>query len=83
MSAPLVAEGLTLVWGLAVGFLRAGLMLAPWYLELVLIPLVGGAWSLGGFRGRCVPEGCLGSLFTEGWFCDPTWIVVWPGASQC
>ena len=29
-----------------------------------------------------MPEGSLGSLFTEGWCCDPTWIVVCPGASQ-
>ena len=27
-------------------------------------------------------RGSLGSLFTEGWGCDPTWIVVCPGASQ-
>ena len=29
-----------------------------------------------------MPEGSLGSLFTEGWGCDPTWVVVRPGASQ-
>ena len=29
-----------------------------------------------------MPEGSLGNLFTEGWGCDPTWIVVCPGASQ-
>ena len=29
-----------------------------------------------------MPEGSLGSLFTEGWGCDPTWAVVCPGASQ-
>ena len=29
-----------------------------------------------------MPEGSLGSLFTEEWGCDPTWIVVCPGASQ-
>ena len=51
-------------------------------MELILIPLVGGALSLDGIRGSCVPEGALGSLFTEGWDCDPTWIVVCPGASQ-
>ena len=54
-------------------------------------PLVGGANSypsggrtlfLDGIRGSCVPEGSLGSLFTEGWGCDPTWVVVCPGASQ-
>ena len=54
-------------------------------------PLVGGAdsnpsggWGFvsGWDRGGCVLEGSLGSLFTEGWGCDPTWIVVCPGASQ-
>ena len=54
-------------------------------------PLVSGAdsypsggWGLvsGGIRGSCVPEGSLGSLFTEGQSCDPTGIVVCPGASQ-
>ena len=45
-------------------------------------PSGGGALSLHVIRGICVPEGSLGSLFTEGWGCDPTWIVVWPGASQ-
>ena len=29
-----------------------------------------------------MPEGSLGSLFTEGRGCDPTWIVVCPGTSQ-
>ena len=29
-----------------------------------------------------MPEGSLGSLFTKGWGCDPTWVVVCPGASQ-
>ena len=29
-----------------------------------------------------MPEGSLGSLFTEGRGCDPTWVVVCPGASQ-
>ena len=29
-----------------------------------------------------MPEGSLGSLFTDGRDCDPTWIVVCPGASQ-
>ena len=54
-------------------------------------PLVGGAnsnpfdgWDLvsDGIRGSGVPGGFLGSLFTDGWGCDPTWIVVCPGASQ-
>ena len=51
-------------------------------MELILIPLVGGTLSLDGLRGSCVPEGSLGSLFTEDWGCDPTWVVVCPGASQ-
>ena len=58
-------------------------MPAHWYVELILIPLVGGAFSLGEIRGSCVPGVSLGSLFTDGWDCDLTWIVAWPGASQC
>ena len=57
-------------------------MPAHCWVELILIPLVGGAVSLDEVRGSCVPEGSLGSLFTEGRGCDPTWIVVCPGASQ-
>ena len=52
-------------------------------MELIPIPLVGGALSLGEIRDSCVPGGVLGSLFTGGQGCDPTWIVVWPGDSQC
>ena len=52
-----------------------------WQVELIPIPLVGGAFSLDGIRGGCVPGETLGSLFTEGWGCDPTWTVVCPGAS--
>ena len=49
--------------------------------------LVGGADSnpsggWGSISGCCVPEGSLGSLFTEGKGSEPTGIVVWPGASQ-
>ena len=58
-------------------------MPAHWYRELILIPLVGGALSLDGISCGCVPKGSLGSLFTDGWGCDPTWVVVCPGASQC
>ena len=60
-------------------------MPAHCWVELILIPLVGGAVSLDEVRGSCVPEGSLGSLFPEGWgwiVGDPTWIVVYPGASQ-
>ena len=49
---------------------------------LIRIPLAGGALSLGEIRGGCVPHGSLGSLFIDGWDCDPTWIIVWPRASQ-
>ena len=57
---------LKLVQGLAVGFLMGeGLMPAHWYVELMLIPLVGGALSLDGFRGSCVSGGPLGSPFTD------------------
>ena len=51
-------------------------------MELIPIPLVGGALSLDEIRGGSVPGGSLGSLFTEGWGCEPTWTVVCPGASQ-
>ena len=29
-----------------------------------------------------MPRGSLGCLFTDGWGCDPTWVVVCPGAFQ-
>ena len=59
-------------------------MPAHWYVVgLNPIPLVGGALSLGEITGGYVPGGLKGSLFTDGWGCDPTLIVVWPGASQC
>ena len=51
-------------------------------MELVPIPQVGGTLSLSEIRGGCVPEESLGSLFDDGQGCDPTWIVVWPGAFQ-
>ena len=57
-------------------------MPAHWQVELIPIPLVGGALSLGEIRGGCVPWGSLGSLCTDGWGYDPTWIVVCPGAPQ-
>ena len=42
---------------------------------------MGGALSLGEIGGGCVPPGSLGSLFTDGWGCGPTWIIVWPQVS--
>ena len=50
-------------------------------MDLIPIPLVGGALSLGEIRGS-VPGASLSSLFTDGWGYDLTWIVVCPGASQ-
>ena len=38
--------------------------------------------SLGEVRGSCVSGGSLGSLFTDGRGCDPTWVVVCHVASQ-
>ena len=46
------------------------------WVELIPIPLVGGAFSLGDIRGGCVPGGSLGRFFTDAWVCDPTWIVL-------
>ena len=56
-------------------------MPAHWKVGLIPIPLVGGALFLGEIRCSCVPGVSLGSLFTEEWVCDPTWIVC-PRASQ-
>ena len=52
-------------------------------MELIPNHLEDGPFCLGEIRGDCMPGGSLGSLFTGGRGCDPTWIVVWPGASQC
>ena len=52
-------------------------------MELIPIPLVGMSLSLGEIRGAVRLGGSLGSFFTDWWGCDPTWIDVWPGASQC
>ena len=57
----------------------------PAHLQVGLIPisLVGGALSLGEIKGSFMPGGSLGSLFTDGWGCDLTWSIVWPGAFHC
>ena len=57
-------------------------MPAHWQVGLIPIPLVCGAFSLCEVKWVCVPGGLLGSLFIDGHGRDPTWIVVWPGASQ-
>ena len=48
MSAPLVAE-------VASGFLIGGTGACPRQVELILIPLMDGALSLGMIKGSCVP----------------------------
>ena len=60
MSVPLVAEVGKVV---AVGFLRERLVPAHWYVELILIPLLGGALSPGEIRGCCVPGGVFRQPF--------------------
>ena len=51
-------------------------------MELILIPLVGGALFTSVIRGGCVPRSNLGCLIVDGWGCVPTLFAVWPGASQ-
>ena len=52
--------------------------------ELMSIPLVGVPFLWVRLEvAVCLGAGSLGNLFTDVWGCDPTWIVVWPGASQC
>ena len=69
-----------LIWGLAVGLLMGGTGACTW---------AGGADSYAS-AGLCLwvrleaavclgGEGSLGNLFTDGWGCNPTWIIVWPG----
>ena len=47
-------------------------MSTHWWLELSLVPLVGGALSLGVIRGSCMPGKTLGSLSAEEWGSVPT-----------
>ena len=52
-------------------------------MELILIiPLVGGALSLGVIRGSCVPRSSLGNLLADDWGYVPTWFSVQPEDSQ-
>ena len=41
-------------------------MPAHWQVELILIPPVGGALSLGEIRSSCVPGGSLGACLLRG-----------------
>ena len=75
---------LNLVWGLAVGFLMGGSGACLLVSGANSYP--SGGWGfVSGYDQRqpVVPEGSLSSLFTDGWGCNPTWIMVWPGVSQC
>ena len=51
-------------------------------MELSLVPLVGGALSLGVIGGSYVPTRTLGSTFSSGWGHVPILFVVQPVASQ-
>ena len=64
------------------GFLMGGTGACPLVGGVIPIPLVGETLSLGEIRCGCEPRVSLGSLFTDGWGCNLTWIVVWPGVSQ-
>ena len=44
-------------------------------MELIPVPLVDRALSLGEIRGGYVPEGSLGSLFAVGRGCEPTGLL--------
>ena len=82
MSAPLVAEVTTGAycrlpdgrdWCLLAG--RWDWFLSLWWVVLCL-------WVRLEVT-VCLVGGGLGSLFTEGRGCGPTWVIVFPGASQC
>ena len=79
MSGPLVAEVGT---GTCCRLPDGRYWCLPMVGVLIPIPLVGGDVSLGEFRSGSVHGGSLDSLFTDGWGCDPAWIIGWPGASQ-
>ena len=68
-----------LIQGFVAGFLIGETGVSHWWVELSLIPLVGGALSLSVIRGNCVCRRTLGSLFADGWAFVLTWFVVWPG----
>ena len=74
--------GVKLIEGLAAGFLMGGIGACLLVVELSLVPLVGGALSLGVISRSCVPRRTLGSLFADGWGCVPTLFVFWPRASR-
>lgn len=75
---------LNLVQGLAAGFLMGGTGACPLVAGADSYPSAGWALSLGEIRGSCVHggEGCLESLFADGWGCVPIQFVVWPGAKM-
>ena len=49
-----------------------------WWVELSLVPLVGGAFSLGVIRDGCVHRRTLGSLLADGGLCShPVCCLPW------
>ena len=56
------------------------LVLAHWWVELGLVPLVGRAMSRGVFIGGCELSVALSTLSADGWGCFPILLVVWPEA---
>ena len=68
--------------GFVLGFLMGGTGACPLVVGAGSYPSVGWALSLCEIRGGCVLGGSLGSLFTDGYVCDPTLVIVWSGASQ-
>ena len=70
------------VWGLAVGFLMGGTGACPWYVGLIPMLLLVEALTLGEIKGSFLPGAYFGRLFTERQGCDPSCVVVCPGASQ-
>ena len=57
-------------------------MLAHWWFELDLVPLVGRAISKFVFRGGSELSMALGNLSADGWGCVAILLVVWPEVFQ-
>ena len=62
--------------GLVIGFLMGGTGACPLVGGAASYPSGGWVFALGEIRGSCVIRVSLGSLFTDGWGCDLTWIRV-------
>ena len=57
-------------------------MLAPWWVELCLGPLVGRAVSRGTSKGSWGLRKSLWCLSADGWGFVPALLAVWPEMSQ-